>query len=96
MLLMTLRNFLQPKFYNQMETKIKALQDFIKEYDVNVNYFYSIHAMSDRVVFQGYDNQYPKELGEKLAATKRNFDDSHGWLEYTFEYQSNKFQILLT
>ncbi len=79
-----------------METKIKALQDFIKEYDVNVNYFYSIHAMSDRVVFQGYDNQYPKELGEKLAATKKNFDDSHGWLEYNFEYQSNKFQILLT
>lgn len=79
-----------------METKFKALQDFIKEYDVDVNYFYSIHLASNRVTLQGYENLYPQQLGEKLAATKKNFDDSHGWLEYTFDYQSVRFQIVLT
>jgi hypothetical protein len=76
-----------------METKLKALQDFIKEYEVNVNYFYSIHVMSNKIVLQGYDNKYPHNLGANFTEPTASNTD---FIEYNFEFQSQPFNIILT
>lgn len=76
-----------------METKFAALQSFIAEHKVDINYFYSIHIMSDCINFQGYDNKYPNELGALFTEPVFTKDK---WITYNFEYQSVKFTILLT
>lgn len=76
-----------------MENKLKALQDFIKQYEVDVNYFYSIHVMSNQIVLQGYDNKYPHDLGANFTEPTVSESD---FIEYKFEFQSQPFNIVLT
>lgn len=76
-----------------METKFAVLESFIVRHKVDVNYFYSIHIMSDCISFQGYDNKYPNELGLLFAEPVCTKDN---WITYNFEYQSVKFTITLT
>ena len=75
-----------------METKFAVLQNFIAEHKVDINYFYSIHIMSDCINLQGYDNKYPNELGKEFAEPT----EYNNWIAYNFEYQNQKIQILLT
>jgi hypothetical protein len=76
-----------------METKLAALESFIVRHQVDINYFYSIHIMSDCISFQGYDNKYPNELGALFTEPRFTNDN---WTIYEFEYQSVKFTITLT
>lgn len=76
-----------------METKLAALESFIVRHKVDLNYFYSVHIMSDRINLQGYDNKYPNELGALFSEPK--FSDDN-WITYHFEYQNQQFYIILT
>lgn len=75
-----------------METKFKALGSFVFWLNVDLNYFYSIHITGETIVLQGYDNLYPNELGKQFAEPS----EYNNWIAYNFEYQNQKFQILLT
>lgn len=76
-----------------METKFAALQNFIAEHKVDINYFYSIHIMSDHISLQGFDNQHPKDIGFKFV---KEATLTQSWTIFNFEYQSVKFIITLT
>jgi hypothetical protein len=76
-----------------METKFAVLKNFIEEHKVDINYFYSIHIMSDHISLQGYDNKHPKDIGFKFV------DEAiitKSWIVFNFEYQSVNFKITLT
>jgi hypothetical protein len=75
-----------------METKFKALGLFVFFHNVDLNYFYSIHLLGDTIVLQGYDNLYPNELGKQFAESS----EYNNWITYNFEFQNQKFQIILT
>lgn len=76
-----------------MQTKFQALNDFIAEHEVDLNYFYSVRIDSQKVLLQGYSNKAPMLLGAKF---NNPVVDSLGYLYFDFEFNGIQFQIYLT
>lgn len=76
-----------------METKFKALADFIAEYEVDLSYYYSVRIDSQKVWLQGYHNKAALLLGAKF--TNPSIQEGR-YLSFDFEYNEVAFQIYLT
>lgn len=76
-----------------MQTKFQALNDFIAEHEVDLNYFYSVRIDSQRVWLQGYSNKATMLLGAKFTNPVVQEDAS---LSFDFEFNDVQFQIYLT
>ncbi len=76
-----------------MQTKFQALNDFIAEHEVDLNYFYSVRINSQRVWLQGYSNKATMLLGAKFTNPVVQEDAS---LSFDFEFNDVQFQIYLT
>lgn len=76
-----------------METKFKAVADFLEESKLDSNYFYLISVYSHSVTMQGYSNKDPLVIANKYGSPKIS---SNGFVEFDFIFNEIPFQIILT
>ena len=76
-----------------MENRFQKLNDFVKEYNVDLNYYYSVRIDSQKVLLQGFSNKAPLLLGAKFTKPEVQEDGS---LSFDFEFNGVPFQIYLT
>jgi hypothetical protein len=76
-----------------METKFITLQNFIKEHEVDLSYFYSVRIDSQKVWLQGFSNKAPLLLAAKFIHPVVQIDGS---ISFDFEFKGTEFQIYLT
>jgi hypothetical protein len=77
-----------------MKIRMQALNDFIAEAGIDIEYFYAITLyQNSNIVLQGYYNQHPAEIAIKYAKPET---DANNYTVFNFKFNDLNFHIVLT